>query len=109
LERYRNLGYQRLFIRGYAALAQPLTELTKKGVSFKWKEKHITVLNQLIQQVTTALVLACPDLERQFFLEVDMSLFALRAVLFQKEDSGRRWDMAYFSKALLATEQNYDI
>ena len=31
------LGYQRPFIRGYADLARPLMELTKKGVPFKWK------------------------------------------------------------------------
>ncbi len=45
-------------------------------------------LDQLIQKVTTALILACPDLEQQFFLEVDVSSFALGAVLFQKEELG---------------------
>jgi len=58
--------------------------------------------------VTTAPVLACPDPEQQFFLEVDASSFTLGAVLFQKEDSGRR-DMVYFSKALSTTERNYNI
>ena len=57
------LGYQRLFIRGYASMARPLTELTKKEVPFIWEEKHMEALNQLIQKVTTAPVLACPDLE----------------------------------------------
>src|SRR5216683_7199543 len=38
-----------------------------------------------------------------------MSSFALGAVLFQKEDTGWRRDVAYFSKALSATEWNYDI
>jgi len=57
------LGYQRPFIRGYASMARPLTELTKKEVPFIWEEKHMEALNQLIQKVTTALVLACPDLE----------------------------------------------
>jgi hypothetical protein len=46
-------------------------------------------LDQLIQKVTTAPVLACPNPEEQFFLEVDASSFALEAVLFQKEESGR--------------------
>ncbi len=63
-------------------------------------------LDQLIQKVTTALILACPDPEQQFFLEVDVSSFALGAVLFQKEELGWHWDVAYFSKVLLATEQN---
>ena len=36
----RILGYQRPFIWGYAHLAQPLTELTKKGVPFCWTEEH---------------------------------------------------------------------
>ncbi len=79
-------------------------ELTKKGVLFKWEERHTAVLDQLIQWVTTAPVLACLDLEKQFFLEVDTSLFALGVVLYQKEDSGRRRDVAYFSKVLSAAE-----
>jgi len=57
------LGYQRPFIRGYAKLARPLTELTKKGVPFMWKDQHMEALDQLIQRVTTALILACPDPE----------------------------------------------
>jgi hypothetical protein len=32
------LGYQQPFIRGFAQLAHPLTELTKKSVPFKWTE-----------------------------------------------------------------------
>jgi len=83
------LGYQQPFIRGYAALARPLTELTKKAVPFIWEERHTEVLNQLIQKVTTVPVLACPNLEQQFFLEVNASSFALEAMLFQKEESGR--------------------
>ena len=103
------LGYQRPFIRGYASMARPLTELTKKEVPFIWEEKHTEALNQLIQKVTTAPVLACLDLGQQFFLEVDALSFALGAVLFQKEDIGWRCNVAYFSKALSTTERNYNI
>ena len=67
------------------------------------------MLDQLIQKVTTAPILVCSNLEQQFFLEVDASSFALGAVLFQKENTGRRCDVAYFSKALSTTEQNYNI
>jgi hypothetical protein len=70
-------------------LARPLTELTKKAVPFVWEERHTEALEQLIQKVTIAPVLACPDPECQFILEVDASSFALGAVLFQKEESSR--------------------
>ena len=76
------LGYQRPFIRGYAQLARPLTKLTKKGVPFCWEQRHTEVLDTLIRKVTTAPVLRCPDPEKQYFLEVDASVFALGAVLF---------------------------
>jgi hypothetical protein len=76
----------------------------KKGVPFVWETKHREALDQLIYKVTTAPVLACPDPEKLYFLEVDTSSFALGAVLFQREDSGRRQDVAYFSKALSLME-----
>ena len=84
-------------------------ELTKKVMPFIWEERHTKALNQLIQKVTTAPVLACPNPEWQFFLEVNASSFTLGAVLFQKEEAGRQWDMAYFSKVLMATKRNYNI
>jgi len=59
--------------------------------------------------VTTVLVLGCPDLERQYFLEVDVSAFALGGVLFQYNEAGCRRDVTYFSKALTPPERNYDV
>ena len=103
------LGYQHPFIQGYAHLAWPLTKLTKKGVPFCWEQKHIEALDALIKKVTTTPVLRCPDPEKQYFLEVDASVFALGAVLFQKDEEGRRRDVAYFSKALTPPEQNYNV
>jgi len=38
-------------------------ELTKKVMPFIWEERHTKALNQLIQKVTTAPVLACPNPE----------------------------------------------
>jgi len=54
-------------------------------------------------------VLACPDPEHQFFLEVNASSFALGAILFQKDKQGWQCNVAYFFKALTAPERNYDI
>jgi hypothetical protein len=103
------LGYQRPFIQGYAQLAKHLTDLTQKGVVFKWEEHHAAALNSLIRRVTSVPVLGCLNPERQFFLEVDASAFALGAVLFQYDKQDKRRDVAYFSKALTPPERNYNI
>jgi hypothetical protein len=103
------LGYQRLFIRGYTQFVKPLTDLTRKGVPFCWEEQHTEALDKLIQMVTTAPVLRCPNPANQYFLEVDVSAFALGAVLFQYDDQEKRRDMAYLSKALTPPERNYDV
>jgi len=103
------LGYQRPFILGFAAIAKPIIELTKKGTPFEWTEKQRQALETLIQKVTTAPVLAYPDLERPFEMEVDASAYAVGAILFQRDDQGRKQDVGYYSKALNPAERNYDI
>jgi len=103
------LGYQRPFIPGFAAIAKPIIELTKKGTPFEWTEERRQALETLIQKVTTAPVLAYPDLERPFEMEVDASAYAVGAILFQKDDQGHKRDVGYYSKALNPAEQNYDI
>ena len=101
------LGYQRPFIHGYMQLARPLTKLTKKGVPFCWKQRHTEVLDTLIRKVTTAPMLRCP--KKQYFLEVDTLAFTLGAVLFQKDKVRKRCNVAYFLKALMPPEQNYNV
>jgi hypothetical protein len=103
------LGYQRPFIQGFAQIARPLTELTKKDKPFKWTDKCREALEMLIQMVTSAPVLVFPDLERPFELEVDASAFSVGTILFQRDDQGRKCDVGYFSKALNPAEHNYDI
>jgi len=46
------LGYQRLFIQNFTEIARPLTQLTKKGIPFKWTQECQDTLDQLIAKVT---------------------------------------------------------
>jgi len=103
------LGYQRPFIPGFAGIARPIVELTKKAIMFKWTEERRQALETLIQKVMMVPVLAYPDLDRPFEMEVDASAYAVGAILFQKDDQGRKHDVGYYSKALNPAEQNYDI
>jgi hypothetical protein len=49
-------------------------------------------------------VLACPDLDKSFELEVDALAYAVGAILFQRDENKRRRDVGYFSKALNPAE-----
>ena len=103
------LGYQRPFIRNFAAIARPLHDLTKKDTQFEWTQECTEALEQLIQAITSEPVLYQPDFTKQFELEVDASLFAIGAVLFQKDEEGQQRPISYFSQALNPAERNYDI
>jgi hypothetical protein len=54
-------------------------------------------------------VLACPNLDKPFELEVDASAYVVGAILFQRDENKQRRDVGYFSKALIPAEWNYDI
>ena len=103
------LGYQRPFINNFTAIARPLYNLTKKDMPFNWTQECTDALEQLIKAVMSEPVLYQPDWSKQFKLEVDASLFAIGAVLFQRDDEGRRRPISYFSQALNSAERNYDV
>jgi hypothetical protein len=55
------LNYNRAFIPGFAAIAKPLTELLKKDTPFYWTTQHTKAVEQLIEKVTSRLILIHPD------------------------------------------------
>ncbi|GAU41241.1 hypothetical protein TSUD_97760 [Trifolium subterraneum] len=65
-------GYYRRFIKSYAKIASPLTDLLKKE-AFQWNEQAELAFQQLKTAVTTASVLALPNFKIPFILETDAS------------------------------------
>lgn len=63
----------------------------------------------LIDIITSEPVLKCPNPEKPFELEVDMSVFTIGAILFQQDESGKRQEIGYYSKVLNEMERNYNI
>jgi hypothetical protein len=97
------------FIRGFAHIARPLNALTRKDTEWRWTEQCQKAFDNLQNRVTSEPVLAHPELDKQFELEVDASGFAIGTVLLQKKDNGKRHPIAYCSKTLNEAQQNYDI
>jgi hypothetical protein len=74
-----------------------------------WTERHQKAFEELCNRVTSEPVLAHPELDKPFELEVDASGFAIGAVLLQKKEDGKKHLIAYFSKTLNEAQRNYDI
>ena len=101
------VNYHRSFITGLAGRAAILYELTgtlKK--KWTWNEKHTRAFEELKKAVTSAPVLAIPNLEDHFILDTDASDFAIGAELSQVQQGVER-TISYASKSLPAPMRNY--
>jgi len=100
-------GFYRKFVKQYASIAQPLTDLTRKDAPWVWRESiEGAAFNQLQTALTSAPVLVIPDPARPYEVFTDASGFALGAVLLQDHGKGLQ-PVAYLSKKLSPTEQRY--
>ncbi|KAK3560218.1 hypothetical protein QTP86_000765 [Hemibagrus guttatus] len=104
-------NFYRRFIRGYSSLTSPLTNLLRnKPKSLTWNPAAMQAFDTLKTTFTTAPLLAHPDPELPFIVEVDASTTGLGVVLSQQQGSPRTLHpCAFFSKKLSPAEVNYDI
>jgi hypothetical protein len=95
-------SYYRRFIPNFSRIAKPMTELLKKGVKFSWDQKCEDAFHTLRDHLTTAPVLAQPDVSKPFDIYCDASGNGLGCVLMQDNRV-----IAYAFRALSTHEQNY--
>ena len=74
------VSYCRRFIKNFAQIARPLTELTK-NVPFEWIEKQQSAFSRLKNVVITAPVLQTFDPKYPVYVTTDASKDAIGAVL----------------------------
>lgn len=88
-------GYYRKFVRHFAVMAWPLTDLLKKGALFIWTSVHSEAFAALKHALVTAPVLSLPNFDKPFQLQTDASDAGVGAVLLQDGHP-----LAFVSKAL---------
>jgi hypothetical protein len=79
----RLAGYYRRFIPNFSKIVKPMTQLLEKEAKFKWSlqcEESFLTLKKLL---TTASVLAQPDIEKPFDVYCDASGMGIGGVLMQ--------------------------
>jgi hypothetical protein len=95
-------GYYRRIIEGFSKIVKPLTTLLEKDKKFDWSEACQNSFDELRKRLTTAPVLAMPDIHKSFDIYCDTSKQGLGCVLMQEGHV-----IAYASRQLIKHEQNY--
>ena len=101
-------SYYRRFIKDFAEIAKPLTELTKtkNNCKFEWCEKTQNAFELLKSRLLNPPILRCPDFKCPFILQTDASNYGLGVVLAQERD-GEEIVIAYASRQLKESERKY--
>ena len=102
-------NYYREFIPKFSEIAQPLTNLTKKDVQFRWGEAEQSAFKRMKQLLISAPVLTPFDPERETRVQPDSSGYCIGGELSQLTDDGQWKPVAFYSKKCLPAEANYPI
>jgi hypothetical protein len=100
-------GFYRAYVKDFARIAAPLTDLTKKDRAFVWAPAQQTAFESLKQKLISSPVLAYPDFEKEFRVKPDWSKKAMGAVLSQIGDDNIERPIAYLSRRCQGKESLY--
>lgn len=101
------IGYYRKYVKDYCKIAEPLTKLTRKDVSFIWSQECSEAFEILKQKLLQPPILAYPRFDgTKFILQTDASTKGLGFILAQKQD-GEEKVICYGGRALHNSERNY--
>lgn len=93
-------GYYQRFVKGFGAIARPLTNMLKRD-NFCWTDDAKLAFQQLKDLLLQAPVLRLPDFNKTFVVEVDASGVGLGAILMQEHHP-----IAFISQALNQQQQS---
>ena len=107
-------NYYRRFVKDFSKICIPLNRLLSKDKKKKFAEGDWTpecqeAFIKLKLALTTAPVLAYPDMNKPFVLSTDASGHAIGYVLGQLDSSGREHVIAYGGRALRPDERKWSV
>ena len=103
-------SYYRRFVKDFATVTKPLTELTKTKVApkFRWTPQAQTAFQAIKSALINAPCLTCLDQSEPLVLQVDASQMGLGAVLCVNQGGGgEEHPIAFASRQLKPSEQKY--
>ncbi len=100
------VGFYRRFIEGFARIAAPLTDLTKKDVGWRWTDVEEKSFETLRDALVTKPVLYCPNEKLDYKIVVDAGPKAVGGILLQDFEDGEH-PIAYEHHRLSDAEEKY--
>ena len=103
------INYLNRFSTRLAELTAPLRELIKKGIHFRWEERHEKALQSIKKELCDTTILSYYDPNRvtKTILQCDASQQGLGAWLRQIDEDGTEKIVAMASRSLTDAEKNY--
>ena len=74
-------NFYRRFVKGFAAIAKPMTDLTKKDRDFTWDTEEEAAFQKLKEALTSAPILQVFDKDKPHEVWVDASDYVVGATL----------------------------
>ncbi|GBG74871.1 hypothetical protein CBR_g19384 [Chara braunii] len=99
-------SYYCRFIKGFAAIARPLTNLLRKDQPLHWDCECGQAFDALKEALATAPILIRPDPTKQFILITDGQPEAISTILAQKGNDGREHVIEYASQTVSDERRN---
>ena len=100
-------GFHQRFIPTYAKITAPLTDLLKKDRAWNFEKVHCELVESLKLALPRSAVLFFPDPDKEYFIHLDASEFAIGATLSQADSEGHVKLITCLTKKLNSAEQNY--
>jgi hypothetical protein len=101
-------NYYHRFVKNFSQILRPVHDL-KKGVEWKWEEKHQKMFDKLKDVMSLApWCLRLPDPEKQYVVTTDTSDYVVSAILMQ-EHKGVLHPLGYHSRTMDSAEWNYPV
>ena len=101
------VNFSRRFVKQLATITKPLTSMMSDTEDFVWKETHQNAFEKVKYLLASYPILAIPDWNKPFHIELDASEVATGAILYQIDDSGDKRPIYYHSRTLSKTESRW--
>ena len=102
-------NFVRKFVSWWSDLTEPLTRLLRKGEEFVWNKEQQKSFEAIKQAFQKEPILRIYDPKKKPIMETDASDFAIAAALFQEDEHGNKFPVAYYARKMTPAERNYDI